>query len=458
MHETGSMSKYLNNGKKVDIAVSFIFSGYFRNMLPSMLPKTTKKRLPEYVCEVCSYSSNKLSNYKRHLQSIKHKCYHDVTKTTTKNEPEKTAQKDGVIMQSSKNKINEKVHYEKNDYKTSQNELENEPYYCHYCNYQSENISNYKRHLKTKKHKQEIAKHNGQSVQERAKTPPIKEQDNTNFQCVCGSIYRNRQSLYRHRKKCEVFKENSRNITDLEQLALTNIQQNKKQTQDEKDNSSVSSVVNNMKEIMMEVVKQNQDLQSALNTQLEDNKKMNEKLVELAQQPKTVINNTQNNFNTLNYLNSEYKDAMTIDDFINSLQVTIEDLKAVREMGFVNGIGAKIVKELQDIPENLRPVHFSKRRIKEYFTKQCEGWMREDRDKQELTNMVKNASMKHISFLMKNRKEHPEEYTNDDDYKQYQKTLFNSYKGLHNDKESNVLRNKIFKQLENLTISNIDEE
>ena len=63
--------------------------------------------------------------------------------------------------------------------------------------------------------------------------------------------------------------------------------------------------------------KQNQDLQSALNTQLEDNKKMNEKLVELAQQPKTVINNTQNNFNTLNYLNSEYKDAMTIDDFIN---------------------------------------------------------------------------------------------------------------------------------------------
>ena len=80
-------------------------------------------------------------------------------------------------MQSSKNKINEKVHYEKNDYKTSQNELENEPYYCHYCNYQSENISNYKRHLKTKKHKQEIAKHNGQPIQERSKTPPIKEQE-----------------------------------------------------------------------------------------------------------------------------------------------------------------------------------------------------------------------------------------------------------------------------------------
>ena len=78
-----------------------------------MLPKTTKKRLPEYVCEVCSYSSNKLSNYKRHLQSIKHKCYHDVTKTTTKNEPEKMTQKDGVIMQSSENKTNEKVHCKK---------------------------------------------------------------------------------------------------------------------------------------------------------------------------------------------------------------------------------------------------------------------------------------------------------------------------------------------------------
>ena len=37
---------------------------------------------------------------------------------------------------------------------------------------------------------------------------------------------------------------------------------------------------------------------------------------------------------------------MTIEDFLDSVQVTFEDLKNVRENGFLEGIGAKIVKEL----------------------------------------------------------------------------------------------------------------
>ena len=74
----------------------------------------------------------------------------------------------------------------------------------------------------------------------------------------------------------------------------------------------------NLETMFLELVKQNNELRETLTMQ-------SEKIVELAQQPTTIINNTQNNYNVLNFLNTEYKNAMTIDDFLQSINVTIED-------------------------------------------------------------------------------------------------------------------------------------
>ena len=88
---------------------------------------------------------------------------------------------------------------------------------------------------------------------------------------------------------------------------------------------------------------------------------------------------------------------MTIDDFLESIDVTLDDLDNVRTQGFVGGVGARIVKELKDLPESERPVHFSQRRIKEYFTKALEGWVKEDKDKEGLNRLVKGATELHLS-------------------------------------------------------------
>ena len=116
--------------------------------------------------------------------------------------------------------------------------------------------------------------------------------------------------------------------------------------------------------MFMQLVKQNQELQEALTIQ-------NEKMMEMAKETKTINNyNTQNNYNIINVLNTKYKDAMTIDDFLASLEVTIDDLHRVRDQGFLHVVGARLVKELKDKPEEDRPVHFSKKRLKEYLQKQ----------------------------------------------------------------------------------------
>ena len=156
------------------------------------------------------------------------------------------------------------------------------------------------------------------------------------------------------------------------------------------DNEDIST----MKGMFMQLVKQNQELQEALTIQ-------NEKMMEMAKEPKTINNyNTQNNYNIINVLNTKYKDAMTIDDFLASLEVTIDDLHRVRDQGFLHGVGARLVKELKDMPEEDRPVHFSKKRLKEYFTKAMEGWVRDTKDNENLNYLIKGATNKHIEKLI----------------------------------------------------------
>ena len=381
--------------------------------------KTSPKSSRTYVCEKCSYSSNKLSNYKKHLQSKKHLGLHkDYTKTSSKSSP---------------------------------------IYTCDICCYSTDKYSNFKRHIDSLRHKTEKTSRKSSQEKLDALTLEIEEQYGsislqtsskvaktsrksspknvpTEFTCDCGRVYSSRQNLYRHRKKCH--------------HTETTIIERK-----DDENKTMSSMFLDLMEQYKDVIEDNKQIKEQLMEQ-------NRNLVEIAKQPKTMVinNNTQNNYNLLNYLNTEYKDAMTIEDFLDSVQVTFEDLKNVRENGFLEGIGAKIVKELTDLPESRRPVHFSKRRLKEYFTKQIEGWIKDDKSKEHMHNMIRDVSQKHLTYLIDWKKQNAAFLESEQEYTKYQKTLFNTYKGISNDDESHAIRNKVFKQLESLTIKEDDVE
>ena len=83
----------------------------------------------------------------------------------------------------------------------------------------------------------------------------------------------------------------------------------------------------------------------------------NEKLMEMAQKP-NIINNTINqNFNLNVFLNEKCKDAMSLEDFVNSIELTLEDYKNTGENGFVKGISDIVVNKIKDLDTCERPVH-----------------------------------------------------------------------------------------------------
>ena len=76
--------------------------------------------------------------------------------------------------------------------KTQENALDNYKYVCYGCSYGSMNKTDYLRHCSTKKHTMDS--NDAKKTQKNATV--------AKFVCECGSTYKYRQGLSKHRKTC----------------------------------------------------------------------------------------------------------------------------------------------------------------------------------------------------------------------------------------------------------------
>jgi hypothetical protein len=75
-----------------------------------------------------------------------------------------------------------------------------EPQICELCNYACLDVSNFKKHTKTEKHKLNMKEKNINTTEKNTKTT---ESDNTKNRCnICNKQYKNRNGLWYHKKKC----------------------------------------------------------------------------------------------------------------------------------------------------------------------------------------------------------------------------------------------------------------
>ena len=110
------------------------------------------------------------------------------------------------------------------------------------------------------------------------------------------------------------------------------------------DESLIESDSNNFpisNDLIIEFIKQNQELKNILMEEREESRnRYNEqsaKIEELSKQT-VVITNNHNNFNLNIFLNEKCKDAISMIDFVNSLQVDTCDVEYTGRYGYVEGI------------------------------------------------------------------------------------------------------------------------
>jgi hypothetical protein len=268
---------------------------------------------------------------------------------------------------------------------------EQKEYFCEKCNFKCSKKFNWKRHLMTSKHKEEIF---GKEQKEQ------KEQIHT---CKCGKKYTNASGLWKHKKVCQFHEINVNNIntTNNDKLIDFLMKENKE-----------------IKELILEIVKNG------------------------------TMNNSHNNTNSHNkafnlnfFLNETCKNAMNITDFVDSIKLQLSDLMDVGELGYVEGISKIIVKNLNNLDETIRPIHCTDKKRETMYVKDQGEWEKEDEKKTKITKVIKTIANKNIRLLPQFREKYPE-YNNSSSKisDTYEKTVIEAMT-TNQDKDEKIITN-----------------
>jgi len=232
-------------------------------------------------------------------------------------------------------------------------------FFCEICDYSTSKQNDYSKHLSRPKHKKN-ENDSKMVVKIKKKSPKIAQ----NYKCCCGNIYKYDSGYYRHKKKCvQKQEENSDPIEDADL---------------------------NDKNLMLILIQQNNELQKQMLEVIKNGTNIN-----------NTINNNSNNksFNLNVFLNETCKDAMNIMDFVDSIKIQLSDIESIGELGFVNGMSKLIIKHLNALDENMRPVHCSDPKRDSLYVKDANVWGKEDPDNNKIKKAIKYISHKNICAL-----------------------------------------------------------
>jgi hypothetical protein len=284
---------------------------------------------------------------------------------------------------------------------------------CNICDFSSCNKKDYNRHNQTKKHIFNVSQ--CFSIKKTQKNP---------YECNCGKTYKDNSGLWRHKKKCT----------------------SEKNEEVDPDDNSQSNEIQELKEFMKYLMKENSEMKNMMMEVI-----------------KTGTHNTTNNthtnshnkaFNLNFFLNETCKDAMNIMDFVDSIKLQLNDLEKVGELGYVEGISNIIVKNLNELDINKRPVHCTDKKRETMYIKDEDKWEK-DEEKKKLHKVVRKVACKNQNLIHKFKEIHPDcgkynskfsdQYnkiivesmggTGDNDYEKEEKIIKNISKKVFIDKE-----------------------
>jgi hypothetical protein len=232
---------------------------------------------------------------------------------------------------------------------------------CEICDYKTSRQSNYSEHLKTKKHKMIqscwISSNEGSSDVKLY----VKEKK---YICDCGNAYTHRNNLIRHKKKCINVDDNQDKISILEEK--NNILEEKNKILLEENNKFLLEQNNKLIDI---ISKNPSSITNNLNTN-------------------NITNN--NNVNINIFLNEECKNALSMDEFLKTLQITVGTLMLTKEKGLADGISNIFIESMNKLPLNQRPLHCTDIKRETLYIKN-ETWEK-DTNNEKIKDAIKKVS------------------------------------------------------------------
>jgi hypothetical protein len=270
---------------------------------------------------------------------------------------------------------------------------------CDICDYHTIYIKDYKKHLTTNKHKKFITT------------------DGNFFVCHCGKQYQTISGIRKHSKICAIPDNNN-----VENNEVNTVQTKQEQEQIIQDKSPEIKFSDN------EIIKMISEFKNIIT---DSNSEFKTMIMDLVKTIATTNNNTNNNntnntnnntnnnntnntnntinttFNLQFFLDEQCKDALNIDEFVDSIKMQISDLEITGRRGYVHGITEIINKNLSKLDIFKRPIHCSDLKREVLYVKNNNIWTKETKENSVLTRAVKRVAHKNIQQITEWRNAHP---------------------------------------------------
>ena len=307
----------------------------------------------------------------------------------------------------------------RNNFVPKNPEILKKKYECKCCDYFTDSKKDYNKHLLTAKHKKSLlAIESNEFV---PKNPEIKF-----YICKkCDRNFKSQSGLWRHSKTCKF--EECQEIKE-EQKSDGKIDEN----------------------LLLQKVA----------TFMENQNEQTNKMMEFIQNSNTITtnNNTINNnqrFNINIFLNEKCKDAINMNDFIETIQLSLENLDFSKRHGLEEGLCKVFIENMNQLSLHQRPIHCTDIKRDTLYIKTDDVW-KKDTDKSTIKDAIKSLNRNHFKLVKKWLDENPD-YMEDDSKQDYFARLLKTCGATVDDEKvirklcnSNDLKNQIKYLDENL--------
>ena len=259
----------------------------------------------------------------------------------------------------------------------------------------------------------------------------ITKRERNLFQCICGREYQHASGLSRHKKICTftqlTLEENIQPTIEPKSAELMILVKELMVQMAVKDKQQDELVKR-----QEELIKQNAELQNT----------MREMIPHIGNSNNT---NSHNTFNIQMFLENECKNAISIQDFIKSIEINMSHLVAISKDGYVDSISNVLVKALNQLAVTDRPLHCTDLKREIIYIKDDAKWNKSTADAKPMNDVINSIENKHFEQIKQYVREHPQSQTLDTpEYKFYNKACMNS---LGNCEDHDKLNKKICKKV-----------
>jgi len=293
-------------------------------------------------------------------------------------------------------------------------------FFCEKCNYLTSKKYHFDRHLLTSKHKKG---QNGNDFTDKKGTNEKKGQHH--FSCKCGKIFKTNSGLWKHEKRCNYIKKE----IIVEQKILEN--------REKKDE---------LKSLIIDIMT---DSNKKMNILMKENQELRKQVTQLIPRVGNNNNNLKQKFNINVFLNEKCKDALSMDDFIDKIEISMKNLLTTKEKGNVHGISNIIMENMNKLSLYERPLHCTDKKKETLYIKNNQ-WEK-DENKEYISKALKKLEKKQLKNIKLWIDKHPNYMNDDKEQEEFAEILRECGKSIDDN------RNKIVKNLCNEVFVNKDE-